>query len=86
MLRMHAPKIIYLSLRWRIANPIAIVIKIISHASRGSYFIRQAIAFVVIDPIRSVKVIWTVIEVIRAVIEVVRAIVEVIRAVFKVID
>jgi hypothetical protein len=75
-----------LSPRWRIANPIAVVIKVIGNTSRGSNFIRQTIAFVVIDPIGGIKVIWTVVEVIRAVIEVVRTIVKVIRAVFKVVS
>ena len=56
-----------LSPRWRIANPIAIVIKVVSHASRGGDFIGQTIAFAVIDPISSIKVIGTVIKVIRTV-------------------
>ena len=80
------PSLLALTSAGRIANAIAVVIKVISHASRGGYFIRQAIAFIVIDPISGIKVIWTVVEVIRAVIEVVRTIVKVIRAVFKVVS
>lgn len=78
-------KFSYLSPRWRIANPVAIIVKIISHASRGGNFIRQTVSFVVIDPISGIKVIWTIVEVIRTVIEVVGAIVKVIRAIFKVV-
>ncbi len=85
MPRLYAEEIIYLAPAWRVANAIAVVIKVIGNTSRGSYFIRQTIAFVVIDPIGGIKVIWAVVEVIRAVIEVIRAIVEVVRAVFKVI-
>ena len=80
------PSLLALAPTRRIANPIAIVVKVVGNASRGSYLIRQAIAFVVIDPIGGIKVIWTVVEVIRTVIEVIRAIVEVIRAVFKVVS
>jgi hypothetical protein len=86
MLKIQAAEIISLPPSWRIANPITVVIKIISHASRGGNFIRQTIAFVVIHSIGGIKVIWTIVEVIRAVIEVVRAIVKVIRAVFKVVS
>ena len=80
------PSLLALTSAGRIANPIAIVIKVIGHPSRGSDFIRHAIAFIVIDPIGGIKVIWTVVEVIRAVIEVVRTIVKVIGTVFKVIS
>jgi hypothetical protein len=80
------PLLLALASTWRIANPIAIVIKVISHASRGGYFIRQAIAFIVIDPISGIKVIWTVVEVIRAVGEVVGTVIKVIGAVLKVVD
>lgn len=75
-----------LSPRWRIANPIAIVIKVVGHASRGGDLIGQAIAFAVVHPICGIKVIGAVIKVVRTVIEVVGTIVKVIRAVLKVVD
>ena len=80
------PSLLALTSAGRIANPIAIVIKVIGHASRGSYLIRQAITFVVIDPIGGIKVIGAVVEVIWTVIEVVRTIVKVIGAVLKVVS
>jgi hypothetical protein len=70
----------------RVTNPIAIVIKNIRYASWGLHLITQAIAFVIIDPIRRTKVVGTVVKVIRAVIEVVGAIIKVIGAVIKVVD
>ena len=80
------PSLLALAPARRVANPIAAVIKDISHASWGLHLIPYAIAFAVVDPIRGTKVIGTVIKVIRAVNEVVGTIVKVIGAVLKVVD
>ena len=71
MLRMIALKSIVLSLGWRIANPIAIVIKNIRYASRGCYLIPNTIAAVIKDAIGSV-VVALIIAVVRRGVVVVR--------------
>lgn len=56
MLRMIALKSIVLSLGWRVANPVAIVIKDIGDARGCCDFIANTFTVVVIDPIIGVVV------------------------------